>query len=321
MGMAGDTPLRRQGHVIAVSNMKGGAGKSTLAVNLACALASLELRVALIDSDEQGSTVAWTTRQRLPVRCVHLPLRRIEELDPWLATLLTVRGGHDVTLVDFPAGMAPALAATFLVASLVLIPTSPHAIEVAATRRMLRHVARVRAERPDDPPGVLIVPNRVQDLGSGLEGYRDRLAVLGEELTPPLRHDGRFDQAFARGDWVGAIAPGSSAHNEIMALAGLVRDRLAKTVPAPWPPASGLAASLAPSAPVTRPVRAAAPRSVGPDGRPAPGTPSGQSKRGPAPPPRVHYLDEVAARARQTADRERSLLVRWAARLTRRPTA
>src|SRR3954454_13733135 len=93
--------------------------------------------------------------------------------------------------------MAPALAVTFLLASLILIPTSPHAIEVAATRRMLRHVERVRAERPDDPPGVLIVPNRVTDLGNGLEGYRDRLAGLGEELAPPLRQDGRFDQAFA----------------------------------------------------------------------------------------------------------------------------
>ena len=79
MEMAGDTLLRCPGHVIAVSSMKGGAGKSTLAVNPACALASLGLRAALIDNDEQGSAMTWMTRQRLPVRRVHLPLHRIEE--------------------------------------------------------------------------------------------------------------------------------------------------------------------------------------------------------------------------------------------------
>jgi chromosome partitioning protein len=276
--MAGDTPLRWPGHVVAVSNMKGGAGKSTVAVNLACALASLGLRVALVDNDEQGSAASWAARRRLPVRCVHLPLHRIEELDPWLATLQAVRGGHDILAVEFPAGMAPALAATFLVASLILIPTSPNAIEVAATRRTLRHVERVRAERPD----VLIVPNRVQDPDGSRQGHRERLAGLGEELAPPLRQDGRFDQAFAQGDWIGAAAPGSSAHKELLELAGLVRNRLGDANPVPWRPAKSEPGAAAP----------------------------------------IAYLDDVASRRRQqSAGPDRFFLVRWAARLTGRSLA
>ena len=45
--------------VVALLNEKGGSGKSTIALNLACALHRQGRRVVLIDADPQGTARDW----------------------------------------------------------------------------------------------------------------------------------------------------------------------------------------------------------------------------------------------------------------------
>ena len=47
--------------IIGVLSQKGGVGKTTVALNLAAAIATSGSRVLVVDADPQGSALAWSS--------------------------------------------------------------------------------------------------------------------------------------------------------------------------------------------------------------------------------------------------------------------
>lgn len=215
------------GVLIAIGNLKGGVGKSTLAVNLASAFAATGWSTVLVDTDPQQTATRWSAHRLLPCRVATQPIRDLADAGAWAARAQQLRLEAEVVVVDLPSVAAPALGAACLMASAILIPSGATQTDATTLQRTIHYVRSARRERIDRGPLAWIVPTRI--VRPGLFHRRLELGPLpelGEPLTPPLTIDPAWDAAFASGRWIGDAAPNSRAHKELMAIFRVVVDGL-----------------------------------------------------------------------------------------------
>lgn len=214
------------GKLIAVGNLKGGTGKTTIAVNLATALREADRTVALVDADAQGSATDWHAAGRLPVLVETLPLGTEREAQGWVARVLALKAGADYVVVDLPPQIGSGIASALLLADVLLVPVSPSGVDLRATGRALDFLRRARAVRGGAKPAAMLVPSRVdRRTVIGQRAHRT-LARFGLKVGPEIRQRSVHVGAFAAGTWVGAFAPGSPAHREIRVLKDRVEELL-----------------------------------------------------------------------------------------------
>ena len=114
------------GKILVLANLKGGVGKSTLAVNLAAALGSNGKKVILVDGDgEQATAAGWASRDRLPLDCVARLVETPKEAKAFAHELISFAEDYDLVVVDCPPKVGETTTAALVVANLVLIPITP----------------------------------------------------------------------------------------------------------------------------------------------------------------------------------------------------
>ena len=184
--------------VIVVANPKGGVGKSTVATNLAGALARAGHAVMLGDVDRQQSARQW-----LALRPAALPT-----ISGWdLAHDAVVRPPKGTThvVLDTPAGLhGKKLDEVMKIADRVIVPLQPSLFDIQASHAFIQALA---AHKRSDKVRVGVLGMRVREGTIALDQLRQFLEALGVPVLAMLRDTQLYVHLAARGATLWDIAP------------------------------------------------------------------------------------------------------------------
>lgn len=205
------------GKIITVAQQKGGAGKTTIAANLAVALSRMGKIVSLLDTDPQGSLGRWFMMRREAGD----PGMEFSTASAWGVSYECdkLRKAADYVFVDTPPKIDSDLKPAIRESDLVIVPVSASQVDVWATEGVLDMAQRERAD-------VMVVLNRAKAGTRVAEDVDKSLKKLGvSRAKSTLGHRVAFPETMGVGKGVQERGKGLWAE-EIEALTNEVIKRL-----------------------------------------------------------------------------------------------
>lgn len=204
--------------IITVAQQKGGAGKTTMATHLAVAwAASGRRRVAIIDTDPQGSLMQWykVREARLGEGNTNLTFSSISG---WRvrSEIERLQREHDLIIIDSPPHTDAEARTAIRAADLVVVPLQPSPMDLWATSATIQICKQERVP-------VKMVLNRVHPQAKLTE------AISGEMVGLTANRFGNrviFAGSMMQGYGVTEAQPNSLAAEEVRALAKEIIDYL-----------------------------------------------------------------------------------------------
>ncbi|MCG2713811.1 MAG: AAA family ATPase [Syntrophaceae bacterium] len=206
--------------IISISNQKGGVGKSTIAFNLAAALADNKHTVFVVDADPQGTVSMWA-KARIRHKSNKINPNVTFTENPWTPEeilKLSQKQNYDFVIIDCGPANNKATKATLVVSNLTIIPISPSPLDINSARSTIELIEEGASRGATKSKVCLLISKKIVGTNLAKEA-RDacqmlKLPILKTEISQRVA----LCESAITGQSVLEYAPNSMAAEEFIAL-------------------------------------------------------------------------------------------------------
>ncbi len=207
-------------YIISICNQKGGVGKSTVAFNLAAALAERRNSVFVVDADPQGTVSMWAkARARYKADKINFNITFTEA--PWppeKILKLPAQQDHDFIIIDCGPANNKAMKATLVVSDLTIIPVSPSPLDINSARSTIELIDEGARKGATKSKVYLLISKKIVGTNLAKEARQTcqmlNLPILKTEISQRIA----LCESAITGQSVLEYAPNSAAAEEFIAL-------------------------------------------------------------------------------------------------------
>lgn len=200
--------------VWSIVNQKGGVGKTNLSISVAACLASLGMRVLLIDADKQATASTWKSlrpEDDAIFRVVQMAREKMAQ------DAMALAQDHDVTIIDGPPHADAVSRSCIAAADLVVLPIEPGGASRWSSDLTVRQVQEAQEFKPSLKCG-FVVSRKITGTVIGREARAMAAEVGIPVFATEVENRTPFNEAMTMGKTIFEWAPGSAAAREIRAL-------------------------------------------------------------------------------------------------------
>lgn len=137
-------------HIIGIIQVKGGAGRSTIATNLAGMMAATGKKVALIDCDmPQATSASWYSVRAANNKQGSLTMATAADHVQLVAAIERLNADQDLIIIDAPPRIAEITRVALILSGMCIVPLGASLADIWATSDLLTTIEQAKKHKPN----------------------------------------------------------------------------------------------------------------------------------------------------------------------------